>query len=105
MKLFESSALMHVSAVKSLLSALCQLSSQTVPGSLTVTGQATNQQIGSVAFSIERMTSILVNNLHRKMTAMSSKTVQFFSIHAHSIYLFHSTSLINTICMKILPCE
>ncbi|KAH7661512.1 Protein Mon2-like protein [Dioscorea alata] len=64
-QLFESSALMHVSAVKSLLSALCQLSSQTVPGSLTVTGQATNQQIGSVAFSIERMTSILVNNLHR----------------------------------------
>ena len=80
MKLFESSALMHVSAVKSLLSALRQLSSQSVPGSLTVTGQATNQQIGSVAFSIERMTSILVNNLHRKMTAMSSETVQFFSL-------------------------
>ncbi|KAJ8475568.1 hypothetical protein OPV22_019295 [Ensete ventricosum] len=60
-QLFESSALMHVSAVKSLLSALRQLSSQCSSGN----SQALSQQIGGVAFSVERMTSILVNNLHR----------------------------------------
>ncbi|XP_072952390.1 uncharacterized protein [Typha angustifolia] len=60
-QLFESSALMHVPAVKSLLSALSQLSSQCIYGN----PQSLGQQIGNVAFSVERMTSILVNNLHR----------------------------------------
>ncbi|KAJ4816243.1 ARM repeat superfamily protein [Rhynchospora pubera] len=54
-QLFESSALMNVSAVKSLLSALRQLSSQYISG----------QNIGSVSFSVQRMTTILVNNLNR----------------------------------------
>ncbi|XP_078175701.1 ARM repeat superfamily protein isoform X2 [Carex rostrata] len=54
-QLFESSALMNVYAVKSLLSALCQLSSQFISG----------QNIGSVSFSVQRMTTILLNNLHR----------------------------------------
>jgi hypothetical protein len=61
MQLFESSALMNVTAVKSLLSALHQLSCQHIPGNSQLSGQ----QIGSIAFSVERMTSILVNNLHR----------------------------------------
>lgn len=65
-KLFESSALMHVSAVKSLLSALRQLSSQCISGNLSAMGQTSSQHTGSVAFSVERMTSILVNNLHSK---------------------------------------
>lgn len=60
-KLFESSALMNIAAVKSLLSALHQLSSQHISGNSQLSGQ----QIGSVTFSVERMTSILVNNLHR----------------------------------------
>ncbi|XP_074581344.1 uncharacterized protein LOC141837874 isoform X2 [Curcuma longa] len=60
-QLFESSALMHVSAVKSLLSALRQLSSQCSSGN----SQTLSQQIGGVAFSVEHMISILVNNLHR----------------------------------------
>ncbi|VAH80557.1 unnamed protein product [Triticum turgidum subsp. durum] len=60
-QLFESSALMNVAAVKSLLSALHQLSSQHISGNSQLSGQ----QIGSIAFSVERMTSILVNNLHR----------------------------------------
>ncbi|CAM0883431.1 unnamed protein product [Alopecurus aequalis] len=60
-QLFESSALMNVTAVKSLLSALHQLSSQHISGN----SQLSSQQIGSVAFSVEHMTSILVNNLHR----------------------------------------
>lgn len=64
-QLFESSALMHVSSVKSLLSALRQLSSQYISGNLSVMGQTSSQHIGSVAFSVERMTSILINNLHR----------------------------------------
>jgi hypothetical protein len=60
-QLFESSALMNVTAVKSLLSALHQLSSQHLSGNSQLSGQ----QIGSIAFSVEHMTSILVNNLHR----------------------------------------
>ncbi|XP_015699269.1 protein MON2 homolog isoform X1 [Oryza brachyantha] len=60
-QLFESSALMNIAAVKSLLSALHQLSSQHISGNSQLSGQ----QIGSVTFSVERMTSILVNNLHR----------------------------------------
>ncbi|XP_042398524.1 protein MON2 homolog [Zingiber officinale] len=60
-QLFESSALMHVSAVKSLLSALRQLSSQCSSGY----SQTLSQQIGGVAFSVEHMISILLNNLHR----------------------------------------
>ncbi|KAF8766177.1 hypothetical protein HU200_007680 [Digitaria exilis] len=60
-QLFESSALMNIAAVKSLLSALHQLSSQHMSGSSPLSGQ----QIGSISFSVERMTSILVNNLHR----------------------------------------
>ncbi|GAB4855419.1 hypothetical protein Ancab_024046 [Ancistrocladus abbreviatus] len=61
-QLFESSALMHMSAVKSLLSALCQLSQQCLPGTSTGFGLASSQRI---SFSVERMISILVNNLHR----------------------------------------
>jgi hypothetical protein len=60
-QLFESSALMNIAAVKSLLSALHQLSSQHISGSSQLSGQ----QIGSISFSVERMASILVNNLHR----------------------------------------
>ncbi|KAL9267410.1 MON2-like protein [Drosera capensis] len=63
-QLFESSALMHLSAVKSLLSALGQLSQRFLGGSSSV-GQASAQRIGSISFSVDRMTSILVNNLHR----------------------------------------
>ncbi|XP_059649380.1 uncharacterized protein LOC132295225 isoform X2 [Cornus florida] len=64
-QLFESSALMHMSAVKSLLSALCQLSHQCMVGTLSGFGQASSQKIGSINFSVEKMISILVNNLHR----------------------------------------
>ncbi|XP_057962995.1 uncharacterized protein LOC131154318 isoform X2 [Malania oleifera] len=64
-QLFESSALMHISAVKSLLSALHQLSHQCLPGTSNGFGQASSQKIGSISFSVERMISILVNNLHR----------------------------------------
>lgn len=60
-QLFESSALMNIAAVKSLLSALHQLSSQHISGS----SQLSVQQIGSISFSVERMTTILANNLHR----------------------------------------
>ncbi|OMO62280.1 hypothetical protein CCACVL1_22908 [Corchorus capsularis] len=64
-QLFESSALMHISAVKSLLSALCQLSHQCMLDTSSGFGPATSQKIGSISFSVERMISILVNNLHR----------------------------------------
>lgn len=64
-QLFESSAMMHISAVKSLLSALCQLSHQCMLGTSSGVGLAVSQKIGSITFSVERMISILVNNLHR----------------------------------------
>lgn len=63
-KLFESSALMHISAVKSLLTALRQLSHQSITGMSSVFGAASSQKFGTVSFSVERMMSILVNNLH-----------------------------------------
>ncbi|RAL48739.1 hypothetical protein DM860_001059 [Cuscuta australis] len=63
-QLFESSALMHVSAVKSLLSALRQLSHQSLSATVSFV-QASNQKAGSISFAIERMLSVLVNNLHR----------------------------------------
>ncbi|XP_020540275.1 protein MON2 homolog isoform X1 [Jatropha curcas] len=64
-QLFESSALMRISAVKSLLSALRQLSHQCMCDASGGFGPAVNQKIGSISFSVERMISILVNNLHR----------------------------------------
>ncbi|XP_019452228.1 PREDICTED: protein MON2 homolog isoform X2 [Lupinus angustifolius] len=64
-QLFESSALMHISAVKSLLSALCQLSHQCMFGTSSGLGPTASQKIGSISFSVERMISILVNNVHR----------------------------------------
>ncbi|XP_020208634.1 protein MON2 homolog isoform X2 [Cajanus cajan] len=64
-QLFESSALMHISAVKSLLSALCQLSHQCMSGTSSSLGPTTSQKIGSISFSVERMISIIVNNVHR----------------------------------------
>ncbi|KAH9688318.1 ARM repeat superfamily protein [Citrus sinensis] len=63
-QLFESSALMHISAVKSLLSALHQLSHQCMIGTSSSFGPTSSQKIGSISFSVERMISILVNNLH-----------------------------------------
>ncbi|XP_055961085.1 uncharacterized protein LOC126673014 [Mercurialis annua] len=64
-KLFESSALMHISAVKSLLSALSQLSHQYMCEASVGFGPVVNQKIGSINLLVERMISILVNNLHR----------------------------------------
>ncbi|KAI4350035.1 hypothetical protein L6164_010563 [Bauhinia variegata] len=62
-QLFESSSLMHISSVKSLLSALCQLSHQCMSSSGL--GPTASQKIGSISFSVERMISILVNNVQR----------------------------------------
>ncbi|XP_022155395.1 protein MON2 homolog isoform X2 [Momordica charantia] len=64
-QLFESSALMHISAVNSLLSALCQLSHQYLTSASSNFGLASSQKIGSINFSVERIICILVNNLHR----------------------------------------
>ncbi|KAF5192862.1 Mon2-like protein [Thalictrum thalictroides] len=64
-QLFESSALMHISAVKSLLTALSHLSNQCLPGNSSGFGQTSTVHVGSIGFSVERMISILVNNLHR----------------------------------------
>ncbi|XP_044475978.1 protein MON2 homolog isoform X3 [Mangifera indica] len=64
-QLFESSALMHISAVKSLLSALRQLSHQCMVSISSSSGPTSTQKIGSISFSVERMISVLVNNLHR----------------------------------------
>lgn len=64
-QLFESSALMHITAVQSLLSALRQLSCQCMDATLSSNGQASNQKMGSINFSVDRILSVLTNNLHR----------------------------------------
>ncbi|KAL8061656.1 hypothetical protein ABFX02_02G099900 [Erythranthe guttata] len=64
-QLFESSALMHVSAVQSLLSALRQLSCQCMAATLSSNGQTSNHKLGSISFSVDRILLILTNNLHR----------------------------------------
>ncbi|KAF5791184.1 putative mon2, dimerization and cyclophilin-binding domain, guanine nucleotide exchange factor [Helianthus annuus] len=64
-QLFESSGLMNISAVRSLLSALRQLSYQSMAGTLSGISQTSSQKTGSISFAVERMISILVNNLHR----------------------------------------
>ncbi|KAK1432406.1 hypothetical protein QVD17_09302 [Tagetes erecta] len=64
-QLFESSGLMNISAVKSLLSALRQLSYQSMAGTLSGMSQTSSQKTGSISFAVERMISILANNLHR----------------------------------------
>ncbi|KAJ4719601.1 Protein MON2-like protein [Melia azedarach] len=64
-QLFESSALMHISAVKSLLSALSQLSHQCMIATPSSFGPTSSHKIGSISFSVDRMISVLVNNLHR----------------------------------------
>ncbi|KAG5232577.1 protein MON [Salix suchowensis] len=75
-QLFESSAMMHISAVKSLLSALCQLSHQCMLGTSVGVGSAVTQKIGSITFSVERMISILVNNLHNVTGAYSTQKTE-----------------------------
>lgn len=79
-KLFESSGMMHVSAVKSLLSALRQLSYQCMQGTLGGPGQASSQKIGSISFSVERMISILVSNLHSTYRNLDSWDIISFFI-------------------------
>ncbi|CAI9102822.1 OLC1v1001167C1 [Oldenlandia corymbosa var. corymbosa] len=64
-QLFESSALMTVPAVKSLISALRQLSHQYMTATSGSLSQASNQKLGSIGFAVERLLTILVNNLHR----------------------------------------
>ncbi|XP_047315251.1 protein MON2 homolog isoform X2 [Impatiens glandulifera] len=64
-QLFESSALMNISAVKALLSALCQLSDKSKLVIQSNFGQISSQKIGNISFSTDRILSIIVNNLHR----------------------------------------
>uniref|UniRef100_M8CGH6 Protein MON2-like protein n=1 Tax=Aegilops tauschii TaxID=37682 RepID=M8CGH6_AEGTA len=95
-QLFESSALMNVAAVKSLLSALHQLSSQHISGNSQLSGQ----QIGSIAFSVERMTSILVNNLHRVESIWDQIAAHHLEVAVHIFVL--TVSFIIVICNAMM---
>lgn len=66
---------MHVSAVKSLLSALHMLSHQSMTETAGSVSSASSKQIGSISFSVDRMISILVNNLHSMFFIDLSKFV------------------------------
>ncbi|XP_039022425.1 protein MON2 homolog isoform X2 [Hibiscus syriacus] len=83
-QLFESSALMNISAVKSLLSALCQLSHQCMLDTSSGFGPSTSQKIGSISFSVERMISILVNNLHRVLPLWDQVVGHFLQLADNS---------------------
>ncbi|KAB1202761.1 hypothetical protein CJ030_MR8G022169 [Morella rubra] len=90
-QLFESSALMHLSAVQSLLSALCQLSHQSVAAASSAFGLASSQKFGSISFSVERMISILVNNLHRVEPLWDQVVGHFLERHGDKLhYSWHS---------------
>ncbi|KAE8729705.1 Cysteine synthase D1 isoform 1 [Hibiscus syriacus] len=83
-QLFESSALMNISAVKSLLSALCQLSHQCMLDTSSGFGPSTSQKIGSISFSVERMISVLVNNLHRVLPLWDQVVGHFLELADNS---------------------
>ncbi|CAH8299817.1 unnamed protein product [Eruca vesicaria subsp. sativa] len=83
-QLFESSALMHVSAVKSLLSALHMLSHQSMTETLGSVSSATSKKIGSISFSVDRMISVLVNNLHRVEPLWDQVVGHFLELAEHS---------------------
>lgn len=79
---------MHVSAVKSLLSALHMLSHQSMTETSGSVTSASSKKIGSISFSVDRMISILVNNLHSTffMDFLSSSLEQsLFSMLSPSI--------------------
>uniref|UniRef100_A0A1J3F4G6 Protein MON2-like protein n=1 Tax=Noccaea caerulescens TaxID=107243 RepID=A0A1J3F4G6_NOCCA len=83
-QLFESSALMHVSAVKSLLSALHMLSHQSMTETSGSVSSASSKKIGSISFSVDRMISILVNNLHRVEPLWDQVVGHFLELAEHS---------------------
>ncbi|XP_010546618.1 PREDICTED: protein MON2 homolog isoform X2 [Tarenaya hassleriana] len=83
-QLFESSALMHVSAIKSLLSALHQLSLQCMAETSGSFSSASSQKVGSIRFSVDRMISILVNNLHRVEPLWEEVVGHFLELAEHS---------------------
>ncbi|KAK8329065.1 hypothetical protein V6Z12_A11G294300 [Gossypium hirsutum] len=83
----QSSALMHISAVKSLLSALCQLSHQCMLDTSSGFGPSTSQKIGSISFSVERMISILVNNLHRVLPLWDQVVGHFLELESNETEL------------------
>ncbi|XP_018483397.1 uncharacterized protein LOC108854355 isoform X1 [Raphanus sativus] len=83
-QLFESSALMHVSAVKSLLSALHMLSHQSMTETSESVSSASSKKIGSISFSVDRMISILVNNLHRVEPLWDQVVSHFLELAVHS---------------------
>ncbi|KAJ0253818.1 ARM repeat superfamily protein [Hirschfeldia incana] len=83
-QLFESSALMHVSAVKSLLSALHMLSHQSMTETSDSVSSASSKKIGSISFSVDRMISILVNNLHRVEPLWDQVVSHFLELAVHS---------------------
>ncbi|KAK4337751.1 hypothetical protein RND71_042238 [Anisodus tanguticus] len=70
-QLFESSALMHVSAVKSLLSALRQLSHQCMSAAVSGFGPPSSQKSGSIA-SVTSLSSDVVQNLTPQLRSGSS---------------------------------
>ena len=79
---------MHVSAVKSLLSALYMLSHQSMTETSDSVSSASSKKIGSISFSVDRMISILVNNLHSMFFTdfISSSSEYNLSFHAVALY-------------------
>ncbi|CAN8255686.1 unnamed protein product [Cochlearia groenlandica] len=83
-QLFESSALMHLSAVKSLLSALHMLSHQSMTETSGSVSSPSSKKVGSISFSVDRMISVLVNNLHRVEPIWDQVVGHFLELAEHS---------------------
>ena len=90
---------MHVSAVKSLLSALHMLSHQSMTETSGSVSSASSKQIGSISFSVDRMISILVNNLH------SMFSIDFLSSSSEYNLSFPCCRLVCFLSVWICFCE
>lgn len=120
-QLFESSAFMSTSAVCSLLSALRQVSNESLLGVTSGLGQAvsgiTPNMASSVSgavpqalpkvFAVERMVATLVNNLHRADLLWDQIIAHFLELAEHESSQVRSVSLdaLDRAICAVLGCE
>lgn len=120
-QLFESSAYMSTSAVCSLLTALRQVSNESLMGVTSGLGQAvsgnTPNMTSSVSgpipqsmpkvFAVERMVATLVNNLHRAELLWDQIIAHFLELAEHESSQVRSVSLdaLDRVICAVLGCD
>lgn len=79
---------MNISSVKALISALRQLSYQSMHGASASVGPGSSQKVGNIKFSVERMISIIANNIHSMVIKYFLKLVYWICTKVLSILEF-----------------